>query len=94
MQELEKIKEIVEIKTHGASNSFTKEQIIHDYIVEKCEYADNGDIVVALIDDSATVKRFYRKDGKVYTVNPFATIFSDDNYYLVCYDDKYLPVTH
>lgn len=39
-------------------------------------------------------KKVYRKDGKVYTVNPFATIFSDDNYYLVCYDDKYLSVTH
>lgn len=34
-------------------------------IVQKCETADNGSIVVALIDDSATVKRFYKKDGKI-----------------------------
>jgi len=27
--------------------------------------ADNGDIVVALIDDEAVVKRFYRKEGSV-----------------------------
>ena len=34
-------------------------------IVKKQETANNGDIVVALIDDSATVKRFYSKDGKI-----------------------------
>lgn len=33
-------------------------------IVEKCDTAENGEIVVALIEDSATVKRFYKKDGK------------------------------
>ncbi len=30
-------------------------------VVKKCESAENGDIVVALIDDSATVKTFYKK---------------------------------
>ena len=34
-------------------------------IVKKQNTADNGDIVVALGDDSATVKRFYRRDGKI-----------------------------
>lgn len=34
-------------------------------IVKKTDYAENGDIVVALIEDSATVKRFYKKDGKI-----------------------------
>lgn len=32
-------------------------------IVEKCEYAENGEIVVAMVDDSATVKVFYRENG-------------------------------
>ena len=32
-------------------------------IVEKTDYAENGEIVVALVDDSATVKRFYKEDG-------------------------------
>ncbi len=32
-------------------------------IVRKAAYADNGQIVVALIDDEATVKTFYREDG-------------------------------
>ena len=35
-----------------------------DYIiVREQHYAQNGDIVVALIDDSATVKTFYREDN-------------------------------
>ena len=34
-------------------------------IVKKCETANNGDICVALIDDSATVKRFYKRNGKI-----------------------------
>ncbi len=33
-------------------------------VVRKQNTADNGDIVVALVDDSATVKRFYKRDGK------------------------------
>ena len=34
-------------------------------VVRKQESADNGDIVVALIDESATVKRFFKRDGKI-----------------------------
>lgn len=32
-------------------------------VVQSCSYADNGQIVVALINDEATVKRFYREDS-------------------------------
>lgn len=45
---------------------------IHDkdlLIVQKQETAHNGDIVVALIDDSATVKSFYKEDGH-YRLQP------------------------
>lgn len=37
-----------------------------DYvIVEKCSLADNGQIVVAMVEDSATVKTYYQEDGHV-----------------------------
>ena len=37
-----------------------------DYlIIEKAAQADNGEIVVALIDDSVTVKRFFKEDGHI-----------------------------
>ena len=41
-----------------------------DYVlVEQCSTARNGDMVVALVDDSATVKTFYKEDG-YYRLQP------------------------
>lgn len=34
-------------------------------VVRRQPTAENGEIVVALVDDSATVKRFYRRDGQI-----------------------------
>lgn len=34
-------------------------------IVSKADTARNGEIVVAMVDDSATVKRFYKEDGHI-----------------------------
>lgn len=34
-------------------------------IVRRQETAQNGEIVIALVEDSATVKRFYAKDGQI-----------------------------
>ena len=34
-------------------------------IVKKTDTAENGEIIVALVDDSATVKRFFKKNGKI-----------------------------
>ena len=37
-----------------------------DYVVvEKKNYAENGEIVVALVDDEATVKKYYVEDGTI-----------------------------
>ena len=38
-------------------------------IVERCSTAYDGEIVVALVDDSATEKRFYKEDG-YYRLQP------------------------
>ena len=37
--------------------------------VERCNVARNGDIVVALVDDSATVKTYYKENGH-YRLQP------------------------
>ena len=34
-------------------------------IVRRQQSAENGEIVVALVEDSATVKRFYKRDGNI-----------------------------
>lgn len=38
-------------------------------MVERCNTARNGDVVVALVEDSATVKTFYRENGH-YRLQP------------------------
>ena len=38
-------------------------------IIRKTAYADNGQIVAALIEDEATVKTFYKEDGH-YRLQP------------------------
>ena len=38
-------------------------------IVHRTPVAENGEIVVAMVEDSATVKRFYREDGH-YRLQP------------------------
>lgn len=50
-------------------------------VVQSKQYADNGEIVVAMINDEATVKRFYRENGhfRLQPENPdFSPIISDD----------------
>ena len=39
-------------------------------------------------------KKVYRKDGAKYVMNPYSTVFSGDNYYLLCYNDKYRSIMH
>ena len=45
-------------------------------IIRKQETAENGEIVAALIDDSATVKRFFKKDGK-FILHPENEAYND-----------------
>ncbi len=39
-------------------------------------------------------KKIYQRAKSRYTVNPIATVFSDDKYYLICYDDKHKNLSH
>ena len=53
------------LEVHGDSMI---EDGIHDgdfVIVRRQQVADNGDVIVAMIDNEATVKRFYRENGSV-----------------------------
>ena len=53
------------LKVHGTS-MINAGIMDGDYIfVNRCQNAENGEIIVALIDDSATVKRFYKEDGHI-----------------------------
>lgn len=53
------------LKVHGTS-MINAGIMDGDYIfVNSCRNAENGEIIVALIDDSVTVKRFYKEDGHI-----------------------------
>ena len=36
----------------------------------------------------------YRKNGERYEVNPLGMIYSEDNFYLICFHDKYKDIAH
>ena len=57
------------LKVRG--NSMINAGIIEEdqIIIARCSAAHNGDIVVALVNDSATVKRFFKEDGH-YRLQP------------------------
>ena len=70
---------ILRVKGESMINAgiFNGDQVI----VQQMNIAENGDIVVALLDDSATVKRFYRENGH-YRLQPendaYAPIIVDE----------------
>ena len=57
--------ELFMLNVHGSSmikiGMFDGDKLI----VKRQNTAENGDIVVALVDDSATVKRFFKRNGKI-----------------------------
>jgi repressor LexA len=56
-------------------------------VIEQRQTADNGEIVVAMIDDAVTLKRFFRENNRVKLVaeNPaYAPIYTQDVRILGC----------
>lgn len=45
-------------------------------------------------DYNTSHERVYRREGKVYYINPIATIMDDGNYYLIGYDDFHPNLLH
>lgn len=58
------------LRVHG--NSMINAGIMDDdyIIVRETKDVNNGDIIVAMIDDACTVKRFYRQIGGMYRLQP------------------------
>lgn len=45
-------------------------------------------------DTDVLKHKVLRKDGKYYIVNPCCMVYDNNNYYLVCYDDKHRQLSH
>ncbi len=83
-------KNTVEFHTPKSDN----EQIF--YIVDKIGSAieQRRQISFVYFDYDILHQRVYRKEKRRYVVNPLSTVFSNDNYYLMCYDDKHGNIGH
>lgn len=56
--------------------------------------AGNKQISFKYFGYTTNIQKVYRKDGEKYVVSPVALIFTDDNYYLVTYSEKYSSFVH
>ncbi len=72
----------------------TNEQVY--YIVNEITQAIEGGKKISFLyfkfDPSGN--KVYQRNKTRYVVNPIATVFSDDKYYLMCYDDKHGNLAH
>ncbi len=61
------------------------------YSIDAIENAlnDNKQIQFRYFDIDYQGQRQYRKEGSFYVANPLATLYTNDNYYLVCYNVKH-----
>lgn len=72
------------------------------YVIDKIVDAreDNKKISFNYFDYGLKRERIFRKDkkdatmDKLYIVNPVETVFNNDQYYLICYDDKHKDFTN
>lgn len=51
-------------------------------------------ILFRYFDYDINGNRVFRKDGHRYVANPITMVFSNDNYYLVCYHDNHSTLTN
>lgn len=72
----------------------TNEQIY--YSVDEIVRAINKkkQIEFKYFDFDATHNKVYRREGVKYVVNPYATVFSDENYYLLAYRTERKSMLH
>lgn len=82
-------KNIVEFKTtkHNNEHIYYSVNAIEDAILA------GKKISFQYFDLNESHERVFRKNGEKYLVNPVAMVFSNDNYYLICYHDNHDGIT-
>lgn len=83
-------KNIVEFNT----TKHTNETIY--YSIDKIDEAilNEKKIIFKYFDFDLHGERVFRRDGHRYVANPITMVFSNDNYYLVCYHDNHKTLTN
>jgi predicted DNA-binding transcriptional regulator YafY len=72
----------------------TNENIYYNVDVIDTSILNGKKVSFEYFDYGINGVRIYRKESERYIVNPIVLVFSDDNYYLVCYNDKYKNISN
>ncbi len=67
----------------------TNENILKNVELINAAINEHKKISFYYFDLNENHERIYRKNKKRYKENPAALVYNEDNYYLVCYSDKY-----
>lgn len=81
----EQIKEFLPVGGTKCGN----EQIYYSIDALTSAILEKKQLTFRYFDYNARAERVYRKEGARYEVNPLGMVYSDDNFYLVCFHDKY-----
>lgn len=86
----EELKNIVTV----TSNKNDNERIYYTIDAVTDALLQKRKISFLYFDRALQGKKKYRKNGERYIVNPLGLIYSGDNFYLICFHDKYKDVAH
>ena len=71
------------------NHKHTNEDVFDNVEKIECAVRERKQITFYYFDLNENAERVYRKDKKRYITDPVALVFSEDNYYLVAYSQKY-----
>ena len=87
--------EVLRANTVTFNNSKSSNKYIYYVVNEIALSIENGKKVSFYYFKYGTKgDKVYQRDHKRYLVNPLATVFCDDKYYLMCYDDTHGNLVH
>lgn len=81
----DRLKELLE----GKSNELGNGRIYYSIDAITTALLERHKLSFLYFDYDGQGNKVYRKDGERYEVNPLGLVYSGENFYLVCYQDKY-----
>ena len=76
------------------TQKYNNEDIYRNIDLIEQAIAQNDKVSYTYFDYNAKLEEVFRKNGERYKVNPLGLAFNENNYYLVCYDDKHLSLAN
>ena len=81
----ESLRELLTVK----SNELGNERVYYSIDAITTALIEKSKLSFLYFDYDGRCNRVYRKEGERYEVNPLGMVYSGENFYLVCFHDKY-----